>query len=138
MNQRKRNCDAICASKEGCIASQMQGSQFRKLLESSTSVHDSLYELYFRREFKKAIVNRMRKNFPYEDPEEAFAAADEKHVGRLDKENVANLMRGMNPDATDQDIEDIIHALNLTGSGAVSFDEMKKALVGDIRTAASM
>jgi len=134
----QRNCDAVCVSKEGCIAHELQGWQFRKLLASSTSVQDSLKELYLRREFKKAIVLRMRKNFPYEDPEDAFAAADEKHVGRLDKENVSKLMREMNPDFTDAEVEDVIHALNLTGSGSVTFAEMKKALIGDIRTAASM
>lgn len=135
---KRRNCDALCVSKEGCVAQELQGWQFRKLLSSSTSVQDSLKELYLRREFKKAIVMRMRKNFPYDDPEEAFAAADEKHVGRLDKENVSKLMREMNPEYTDEEIEDVIHALNLTGSGSVTFAEMKKALVGDIRTAASM
>ena len=135
---KQRNCDAVCVSKEGCIAQELQGWQFRKLLASSTSVQDSLKELYLRREFKKAIVNRMRKNFPYDDPEEAFAAADESHVGRLDKENVSKLMREMNPEFTDTEVEDVIHALNLTGSGSVTFAEMKKALIGDIRTAASM
>lgn len=135
---KQRNCDAVCVSKEGCVAQELQGGQFRKLLASSTSVQDSLRELYLRREFKKAIVLRMRKNFPYDDPEEAFAAADEKSVGRLNKENVSKLMREMNPDFTDTEVEDVIHALNLTGSGSVTFAEMKKALIGDIRTAASM
>ena len=80
----------------------------------------------------------MRKNFPYDDPEKAFAAADEKHVGRLDKEDVSKLMREMNPEITDSEVEDVIHALNLTVSGSVTFAEMKKALIGDIRTAASI
>jgi CRP-like cAMP-binding protein len=134
----KRNCDAKCVSKEGCIAQELPGYQFRKLLESSTSVKDSINELYLRREFKKAIVLRMRRSFPYDDPEEAFAAADEKHVGRLDRENVSKLMREMNPNFTNREIDDVIHSLNLTGSGSVTFAEMKKALIGDKRTAASM
>eukprot|EP00536_Pseudo-nitzschia_multiseries_P008371 jgi/Psemu1/241157/estExt_Genewise1.C_2110035 len=135
---KNRNCDAVCVSKEGCVAQALHGREFRKLLASSTSVQDSLQELYLRREFKKAIVMRMQKNFPYDDPEEAFAAADEKHVGRLNKDNVSKLMREMNPDFTDEEVQGVIHALNLTGSGSVTFEEMKKALVGDLRTAASM
>lgn len=134
----RRNCDATCVAKEGCIAQELSGLQFRKLLESSTSVKDSIKELYLRREFKKAIVLRMRRSFPYDDPEEAFAAADEKRVGRLDRENVSKLMREMNPNYTNQDIDDVIHSLNLTGSGSVTFAEMKKALIGDKITAASM
>jgi len=134
----KRNCDAKCVSNEGCIAQELQGYKFRELLESSTSMKDSIKELYLRREFKKAIVMRIRKSFPYDDPEEAFAAADNKHVGRLDRENISALMREMNPNFTDEEVDDVIHSLNLTGSGSVTFDEMKKSLVGDIRTSASM
>ena len=55
----------------------------------------------------------------------------------LDKENVSKLTREMNPDTTDAEVEDVIHALNLTGSGSVTFAEMKKALIGDKGTSAS-
>ena len=135
---QKRNCDAKCVSEEGCIAQELQGINFRKLLGSSTSVNESIKELYNRREFKKAIVFRMGKSFPYDDPEAAFAAADEKHIGRLNRENVSKLMRDMKPNYTDGEINDIINSLDLSESGSVTFNEMKKSLVGDIRTAASM
>lgn len=135
----KRNCDAQCVSKEGCIAQELPGETFRDLVQSSPTMQQALKELQYRREFKKAVVLRTRKEFPYENPEEAFKAATENDgTGRLDLESLGKLMRELNPDYTDEDIKGVLSALDLTESGQVSFDEMKKALIGDVRTSASM
>lgn len=134
----KRNCDAKCVSKEGCVAQELPGHHFRKLLETSPSIRQSLRELQLRREFKKAVVNRSRKNFPYENPEKAFEAADIEQVGQLDKESIAKLMRELNPEYTDDEIDQVLQSLDLTDSGVVTFAEMKKALIGDKQASASM
>jgi serine/threonine protein kinase len=134
----RRNCDAKCASKEGCVAQELPGHHFRKLLETSPSIRESLRELQLRREFKKAVVNRTRKEFPYENPEKAFEAADIEQVGHLDKESIAKLMRELNPEYTDEEIDEVMQSLNLTDSGVITFAEMKKALIGDKQASASM
>jgi serine/threonine protein kinase len=133
-----RNCDAVCVSKEGCVAQELSGHHFRKLLEASPAIKEALRELQLRREFKKAVVYRMRRAFPYENPEKAFAAADKEQLGRLDKESVAKLMRELNPEYTDEDIHDIVQSLDLSGTGTISFAEMKKALIGDKTASDSM
>ena len=51
---RLRNCTAKCVSSKGCIAQEVKGHDFRKLLESSPHIRESLRELQLRREFKKA------------------------------------------------------------------------------------
>ena len=135
---RRRNCSAICATPGGCIAQELSGNEFRRLMDSSISVQTSLHDLRLRRDFKKAVVLRLHKEFPYENPKEAFDAADQKKLGRLDVESIGNLMRDMNPNYTDEEIQEIIKALDLTNSGEVNFDEFKKVFVGDIRTSASM
>ena len=71
---QKRNSTAICASPEGCKAEKMSGKDFRTLLDSSPGMEDSLRELSVRRDFKKAVVHRLRKEFPYDDPRQAFDA----------------------------------------------------------------
>ena len=76
--------------------------------------------------------------FQYLNQDAAFLAADDSQLGQLDVETIAKLMRELNPDYTDDQIEEVIRALDLTESGTVTFDEMKKALIGDLRTAASM
>jgi serine/threonine protein kinase len=134
----KRNCDAKCATWEGCTARTIEGDHFRQLLDSSPHLQQSMRELQLRREFKKAVVRRMRKEFPYQHIEKAFEAADEKGLGSLDTDAIAKLMRELNPEYTDEDIQEMMRAFDLTDSGTVTFDEVKKALVGDVRAAASM
>lgn len=133
-----RNCDAKCVSKEGCVAQELPGHHFRRLLETSPSVRESLRELQLRREFKKAVVNRTKKQFPYENPEKAFEAADIEQTGWLDKDSIAKLMRELNPDYTDEEIDEVVQSLSLTESGVITFAEMKKALIGDKQASASM
>ncbi|KAG7366008.1 serine/threonine kinase [Nitzschia inconspicua] len=134
----RRNCDAKCVSKEGCVVQELPGHHFRKLLETSPSIRESLRELQMRREFKKAVVNRTRKEFPYENPEKAFEAADLEQVGQLDKESIAKLMRELNPEYTDEEIDEVVQSLDLTDSGVITFASMKKALIGDKQASASM
>ena len=138
MTGRQRNCAAVCHSETGCIADVLMGSDFRKLMDSSPNIQTSLRDLLLRREFKKAVVLRLEKEFPYTQPEEAFAAADASKIGVLDFESIANLMRDMDPDYTDDEVREIIQVLDLTNSGVVGFDEFKKVFVGDIRTSESM
>ena len=71
---QKRNSTAICASPEGCRAEKMSGKDFRILMDSSPGMEDSLRELSIRRDFKKAVVHRLRKEFPYDNPKAAFDA----------------------------------------------------------------
>jgi serine/threonine protein kinase len=138
MTGRQRNCTAICHSEAGCIAHEFMGRDFRKLMDSSPNVQTSLRDLLLRREFKKAVVLRLGQEFPYTHPEEAFAAADASKIGVLDFKSIANLMRDMDPDYTDDEVREIIQVLDLTNSGDVAFDEFKKVFVGDIRTSESM
>jgi serine/threonine protein kinase len=133
---RHRNATALCSSPEGCIAQKLLGLEFRKLMDASPNLKASLRDLQLRREFKKAIVLKLQKEFPYHDPHEAFEAACD--TGLLDKESIARLMRELNPEYTDTEIEEVIQTLNLTNSGTVTFDEFKKVFIGDIRTSASM
>eukprot|EP00980_Cylindrotheca_fusiformis_P010311 scaffold2297_cov135-Cylindrotheca_fusiformis.AAC.2 len=135
---RIRNCTAKCVTKNGCLAQELPGHSFRKLVNASPNIRLALRDLQLRREFKKAIVNRMKKAFPYDKPEAAFQAADESGRGFLDKESIAKLMRESDPDYDDAEIQEMFEALDLTESGKVSFDEFKKIFIGNIRTAASM
>jgi hypothetical protein len=76
--------------------------------------------------------------FPYSNPREAFDAVDVKRRGELEKEDVAKLMREMDKDYTDDELEKMMETLDLNHSGRVTFDEFKKVFIGDIRTTQSM
>eukprot|EP00934_Nitzschia_sp_Nitz4_P006567 Nitzschia sp. Nitz4//scaffold99_size76975//9463//11760//NITZ4_005565-RA/size76975-processed-gene-0.43-mRNA-1//-1//CDS//3329560817//6557//frame0 len=133
-----RNCLAKCVAKEGCLGKEITASYFEKLKETAPHVEETLLELHRRREFKKAVVMTLKKEFPYENPQEAFVAADHKHVGRLDKDDVAALMRRQNPSCTDEEIQEVLNSLDLTQSGTVSFDEFKKVFIVDPRMSSAM
>ena len=135
---KPRNCTATCVSKEGCLAQELSGVDFRKLALSSPYIEATLRELQLRREFKKAVVRRLKKQFPYQNPQEAFEAADSKGMGLLDKESVATLMRELNKDYSDEEIREMLEALDMTASGKVTFEQFEKIFIGDIKRSASM
>jgi CRP-like cAMP-binding protein len=137
---RRRNSTAICASAEGCMAHELKGRDFRKLIDLSPDMKASLRDLCLRRDFKKAVVMRLKKEFPYDNPWEAFDAvcAGKCSAEGLDEEAIGNLMRAMDPEYTDEEVREMINVLDLANSGKVTFDEFKKVFVADIRTAASI
>ena len=61
-----------------------------------------------------------------------------RNVGVLDKESIGRIMREMNSSYTEEEIEAIVRALDLTNSGDVNFDEFKKVFVRNRRTASAM
>jgi Ca2+-binding EF-hand superfamily protein len=116
----------------------MLGNDFRKLTTTSPEILASLRDLSLRRDFKKAVVLRLKKEFPYDNPREAFDAVKIDSCRDLNVEAVGSLMRELNPEYTDEEILEIIRTLDLANSGDVTFDEFKKVFVADIRKSASI
>lgn len=135
---RLRNCTAICAAEGGCVTQQMMKDNFLKLVESSPEVKESLRDLSRRRDFKKAVVMRLNKEFPYDNPREAFDALCSPGSTELDIKTISKIMRKMNPEYTDEEILEIVGTMDLRGSGKVTFDEFEKVFIADIRKSAAM
>ena len=135
---RVRNTTATCISKEGCVATRMRGNDFRKLMDASPHMKDSLVDMMNRRDFKKAVVLRLGKEFPYLNPREAFDAVDTKHRGVLYAEDVANLMKSLDANYTDNEVQMMMSTLDLQKNGKISYEEFEKIFIGDIRTTQSM
>lgn len=138
LTDQPRNASAICVSKDGCVAHKLSIGDFRSLSTVSPGMYEALSELRRRRDFKKAVVLRLKREFPYSNPMEAFEAVDTKKRGYLDKDDFANLLRDMDPNITDEEILETIKSIALSNSGTVSYDEFRKCFVADIRTSASM
>jgi len=118
---RPRNCSAICGSAEGCVLKELPGREFRKLKKKSPDIVASLKDLSIRRDFKKAVVKRLKHEFPYDDPRKAFDAVKTNTLSdKLDVEAIGSLMRELNPNYTDDEILEVIRTLDLTNSGDVS------------------
>ena len=157
---RDRNCSAFCSPRNddggGCVVQELLGTDFRKLADLSPDIKTSLRDLCRRRDFKKAIVHRLQKEFPYHDPREAFDAVrrgggerkgrdgnDDDDVGEkdddiLDVEDIGRLMKEMDPNYADEEIREVIETIDLTNTGDVSYNEFMKVFIADLRTSASM
>lgn len=135
---RLRNTTATCISQEGCVATQLLGRDFRKLMDASPHMKESLMDMMNRRDFKKAVVLKLKGEFPYENPRKAFDAVDLKRRGWLEEEDVKRLMRNMDKDYTDGEVKMMMQTLDLSKDGKITFDEFKKVFIGDIRTTQSM
>lgn len=135
---RLRNTTATCITQEGCVATRMSGNDFRKLMDASPHMKDSLVDMMNRRDFKKAVVLRLGKEFPYLNPREAFDAVDVKGRGLLVAEDVANLMRDLDKNYTDNEVQMMMQTLDLEKTGKISYQEFEKIFIGDIRTTQSM
>jgi serine/threonine protein kinase len=134
---RKRNCSALCLS-DTCTCLELSGRDFRKLMDTSPDTMGSIEELCWRRDFKKAVAKKLKKDFPYDNPREAFDAVNENGDEELDARAIGKLLREMDPEYTDDEIQSVIKVMDLTASGSVSFDEFKKVFVANVRTSAAM
>jgi hypothetical protein len=135
---RARNTTATCLTEGGCIATRMLGPDFRKLMDASPDIKESLTDMMNRRDFKKAVVLRLGHEFPYNNPREAFDAVDVKRRGVLHVNDVTRLMRSLDKDYTDFEVQSMMNTLDLSKDGEITFDEFKKVFIGDIRTTQSM
>jgi Ca2+-binding EF-hand superfamily protein len=116
----------------------MLGRDFRQLMDAAPHVKESLTDMMNRRDFKKAVVLRLGHEFPYDDPRKAFNAVDINKRGFLQHEDIAHIMRSMDEDYTDQEVDMMMHTLDLSRDGKVLYDEFVKVFIGDIRATQSM
>ena len=100
----------------------------------------SLTDLGMRRNFKKAVVHRIKKEFPYDNPREAFDAIKTDHtVPDLTKAELRDLILDLNPSYTEEEVERFLNAVKLqTKSDQMSFDEFRKIFIADIKKSASI
>jgi len=135
---RLRNTTATCIDEEGCILQRMEGYDFRRLMEASPHIQESLMDLMNRRDFKKAVTTKLGEEFPYANPRKAFDAVDVGKKGYLGYQDVATLMRLLDEDYTNDEVKAMMQTLDLSKDGKVTYNEFAKVFIGDIRATASM
>lgn len=136
--RRIRNASAVCVSKK-CEVYEMKGNDFRALLDMYPDIKTSLQDLCLRRDFKKAVVHRIGKEFPYDNPRAAFdAVKTDTSVKDLTLKEISTLMLDLNPSYTDEEIRRIVCAIKLTKADPMSFEEFKKVFIADKKGSASI
>lgn len=138
LTRRPRNASAVCVTKT-CECYEMSGTDFRALLDTYPEIRTSLHDLGMRRNFKKAVVHRIKKEFPYENPREAFDAIKTDHsVKDLTRAELRRLVLDLNPKYTDDEVDRLLNAFKLTKSESMSFDEFEKVFIADKKKSASI
>eukprot|EP00521_Asterionellopsis_glacialis_P006056 CAMPEP_0195281222 /NCGR_PEP_ID=MMETSP0707-20130614/630_1 /TAXON_ID=33640 /ORGANISM="Asterionellopsis glacialis, Strain CCMP134" /LENGTH=825 /DNA_ID=CAMNT_0040340091 /DNA_START=188 /DNA_END=2665 /DNA_ORIENTATION=- len=140
MGRTRYNTSAICTS-DNCKMQVMKARDFYKLMDHSHLLKETLREICLRREFQKALVFRIKKNFPsanIADLKEAFDAADEDHSTKISLDNVRSMLKMYDPMLNEKEIAEILESLDLDQTGQVSFDEFKTIFGMDEARASAM
>eukprot|EP00550_Attheya_septentrionalis_P001543 CAMPEP_0198291050 /NCGR_PEP_ID=MMETSP1449-20131203/8707_1 /TAXON_ID=420275 /ORGANISM="Attheya septentrionalis, Strain CCMP2084" /LENGTH=853 /DNA_ID=CAMNT_0043989641 /DNA_START=254 /DNA_END=2815 /DNA_ORIENTATION=+ len=123
---RRRNTSAMCHS-DICKVNEFRVKDFKELLKKSPKLKQPLLDINLRREFQKAMVMKLKSDFPNEsDLKAAFDAADEEGTGHLSVDNVRNILSLLDKSVSEKEINDVISSLNLSKSGLVTFEEFKE------------
>ncbi len=124
---KPRNTSAKCVS-EKCLVHLLKAGDFRKIVNESASLRESLKDITHRREFQKALVFTTKKAFPRTEAElrEAFEEADYNRSGKIDLSDITMMLKQMDTTVTNKEIKEILDSLDLDESGAVNWEEFKR------------
>lgn len=127
---RPRNTSTMCASPRGCIFRAMNKEQYDQVLgKNPWWVKKSLRDLSLRRYFLKAIVSKTNTAFPATEERkmrEVFDIADVNKSGKLELDNIREMIHAFDKSFTDAEIKEILDALDLDETGAVTFEEFRR------------
>ena len=119
---RPSNASARCASGI-CKLLEISTEDFKDLAQtSSTGFKESIRQECLLREFQKAVVFQIKKDFPSTPKalREAFQAVTAQECISLDVTRI--LLRNMNPGIPEEEVQGVFDALDLDGKGYVGFE----------------
>ena len=119
---RNSNASARCASGI-CKLLEISTEDFKDLAQtSSTGFKESIRQECLLREFQKAVVFQIKKDFPSTPKalREAFQAVTAQECISLDVTRI--LLRNMNPGIPEEEVQGVFDALDLDGKGYVGFE----------------
>lgn len=122
-NQNRNSC-ARCAS-EKCRVQIMEANEFFSLLDSSPIMKSSVYDVFLRREFAKAVAYRTKKKLPLSraDLRKVFDSIDSKGDGYLTIDEVQSLLEDFDENTAFDIVEGVMNSLDIDSSGFVDFSE---------------
>ena len=124
VTHRKRNSSAVCASKS-CRIQMMKADDFFDFINSSPILKSSVYDVFLRKEFAKAVAHKTKKKFPRSKKElrQVFDMIDTKKDGFLTLEEIRDLVLGMDKTAPEELVVGILNSLDIDSSGTIDFGE---------------
>jgi CRP-like cAMP-binding protein len=124
---RPQNVSALCGSNT-CRVHVLYAPDFFALLKTQPALAESFREICYRREFRQALCHLTKKPFPKTEQELrlAFNVIDANGTGVIELEEVRAMIKRFDPRYTEEQVQDILKALDLNHSGTVSWEEFKR------------
>jgi CRP-like cAMP-binding protein len=124
---KPRNVTAQCVS-DTCKTHVLRSRDFYALLESHPNLRQTLQDICLRREFQKALCVSKKMAFPQnvQDLRAAYDSVTSKSTGGLELEDLRQMLHDLDPTYSEQDVRDLLRALDLDNSGNVTWEEFKR------------
>jgi CRP-like cAMP-binding protein len=130
--KQPRNVTAVCAS-DKCKVREMAAKVFYKIYDSCPIMRQSLREFCLRRDFQKAIVDKLGKDFGTSEDElhKVFDSVDSEVSGEIEMNEVKGLIKRIYPQLSDDDplFTEVLHSLDIDNSNSVNWEEFKKVFL---------
>jgi CRP-like cAMP-binding protein len=127
MKKQGRRAFAKCVDSSGCTIKALPADVVESLLKSNPGIRESLMDLALRREFRRAVVEKLDRSFPFDRRglRKAFNAIDLDKTGQLNLNEVRDLLLNHLADSsiTEEEVEALLATLDLQQNGVVDFDE---------------
>ena len=132
--KQPRNVTAVCAS-DACKVREMTANDFYKVYSSSSLIKQSLREFCLRRDFMKAIVDKLGDDFGTSEDElrKVFDSVDSEVSGEIELKEVKGLIKRIYPHLADDDplFTEVLHSLDIDNSSTVNWEEFKKVFLNN-------
>ena len=124
-----RNTTATCVS-DKCMAREMMARDFFSVYNSSPLLKQSLNEICFQRDFRKAFAKKFGRNFSgsVDHLREAFDSMDVAKTGEITPDDVRVLLKSIYPSLADDDplFYEAFQSLDIDGNNSIEWNEFKK------------
>jgi len=123
LSMTPRESTAICT--EDCILSEIKGSDFLPILESSPETADALRDINRKRMFKMAASNVANRSFSLPNLRRVFDEVDEDGNGILNYNEIKTVIRKLDPNYPEEEIEDLMSSIDMNADNGISFKEFE-------------
>jgi CRP-like cAMP-binding protein len=122
ITHQDRNSSAKCASSK-CRIQSMTADQFFAFMDSSPILKSSVYDVFLRREFAKAVAYKTKKKLPMSkaDLRIVFDSIDSKGDGYLTIDEVQAILMDFDHNTPYDIVEGVMNSLDIDSSGKYHF-----------------
>eukprot|EP00934_Nitzschia_sp_Nitz4_P003747 Nitzschia sp. Nitz4//scaffold56_size114212//71500//73974//NITZ4_003957-RA/size114212-snap-gene-0.186-mRNA-1//-1//CDS//3329554727//3737//frame0 len=121
------NVSSQCMSAE-CTMQILDGHKIRKLCERNEDLNASFKDVILRRDFKKAVVSAIKRDFPQGEKEllEVFNLIDTEQEGIIRFKTLKKFVSQWDPQYTDDDVHAMLKSLDLNNRGSLDWPVFKR------------